>query len=70
MICLAGTNGANGTVHAGAPSSANSGSAAFASLTFSAPVAPAAIPTLGEWAMIFLASLMAMFGIRRMRRSK
>jgi hypothetical protein len=31
---------------------------------------PAAIPTLGEWAMIFMASLMAMFGIRRMRRSK
>lgn len=34
------------------------------------PPAPAAIPTLGEWAMIFMASLMAMFGIRRMRRSK
>jgi hypothetical protein len=31
---------------------------------------PAAIPTLGEWAMIFMASLMAMFGIRRMRRIK
>lgn len=31
---------------------------------------PAAIPTLGEWAMIFMASLMAMFGIRRMRRNK
>jgi hypothetical protein len=28
------------------------------------------IPTLGEWAMIFMASLMAMFGMRRMRRSK
>ena len=28
------------------------------------------IPTLGEWAMIFMASLMAMLGIRRMRRSK
>jgi hypothetical protein len=27
-----------------------------------------AIPTLGEWAMIFLASLMAMFAFRRMRR--
>jgi hypothetical protein len=26
------------------------------------------IPTLSEWAMIFMASLMAMFGIRRMRR--
>jgi len=32
------------------------------------PVQP--IPTLGEWAMIFMASLMAMFGIRRMRRTK
>jgi hypothetical protein len=32
------------------------------------PVQP--IPTLGEWAMIFMASLIAMFGIRRMRRSK
>jgi len=32
------------------------------------PVQP--IPTLGEWAMIFMASLMAMFGIRRMRSSK
>ena len=31
---------------------------------------PAAIPTLGQWAMIFMVSLMAMFGIRRMRRSK
>lgn len=31
---------------------------------------PAAIPTLSEWAMIFMASLMAMFGIRRMRRNK
>ena len=28
------------------------------------------IPTLSEWAMIFMASLMAMFGIRRMRRTK
>ena len=34
------------------------------------PPTPAAIPTLSEWAMIFMASLMAMFGIRRMRRSK
>jgi hypothetical protein len=32
------------------------------------PPTPAAIPTLGEWAMIFMASLMAMFAIRRMRR--
>lgn len=33
-------------------------------------IAAETIPTLGEWAMIFMASLMAMFGIRRMRRSK
>jgi hypothetical protein len=32
------------------------------------PPTPAAIPTLGEWAMIFMASLMAIFAIRRMRR--
>lgn len=31
---------------------------------------PAAIPTLSEWGMIFMASLLAMFGIRRMRSSK
>ena len=30
--------------------------------------APAAIPTLSEWAMLFLASLMAMFAYARMRR--
>jgi hypothetical protein len=30
--------------------------------------APAAIPTLSEWAMIFLVNLMAMFAIRRVRR--
>jgi hypothetical protein len=29
------------------------------------PEAPSAIPTLSEWALIFLASLMAMFAIRR-----
>lgn len=34
------------------------------------PAVAAAIPTLSEWAMIFMASLMAMFGIRRMRRNK
>lgn len=33
-----------------------------------APAGPAAIPTLSEWAMIFLASLMAMFAIRLVRR--
>jgi hypothetical protein len=41
-------------------------------LTFTAAPAPApaAVPTLSEWAMILMASVMAMFGIRRMRRSK
>ena len=38
--------------------------------TYVAAAGPAPIPTLGEWAMIFMASLMAMFGIRRMRRNK
>ena len=33
-----------------------------------APVDAQSIPTLGEWAMLFLASLMAMFAINRMRR--
>jgi hypothetical protein len=33
-------------------------------------VSTTAIPTLSEWAMIFMASLMALFGIRRMRRNK
>lgn len=36
--------------------------------TPAAPAAAASIPTLSEWAMIFMASLMAMLGIRRMRR--
>jgi hypothetical protein len=41
-------------------------------LTFTAAPAPApaAVPTLSEWAMIFMASVMALFGIRRMRRSQ
>lgn len=33
-----------------------------------APRAPVAVPTLGEWAMIFLAGLMALFAFRRTRR--
>ena len=33
-----------------------------------APAGPAAIPTLSEWAMIFLASLMGLFAYSRMRR--
>ena len=32
------------------------------------PVAPASIPTLSEWGLIGLSSLVAMFGIARMRR--
>jgi hypothetical protein len=35
--------------------------------TYAAAVA-AAIPTLSEWALIFLASLMAMLGFMRLRR--
>ena len=34
--------------------------------SFSSPVA--SVPTLSEWSMIFMASLIAMFGISRMRR--
>jgi hypothetical protein len=30
--------------------------------------APTPVPTMSEWAMIFMATLMALFGIRRMRR--
>jgi hypothetical protein len=37
---------------------------------YNTPSTPNPIPTLGEWAMIFMASLVAMFGIRRMRSSK
>jgi YVTN family beta-propeller protein len=33
-----------------------------------APAGPAAIPTLSEWAMIFLASLMGLFAFARIRR--
>lgn len=47
---------------------ANIGSVTYTSQ--SPQVTPAAIPTLSEWGMIFMASLMAMFGIRIMRRSK
>jgi hypothetical protein len=42
--------------------------ASLVSTASAAPATPAAIPTLSEWAMIFLASLMAMFAIRRVRR--
>lgn len=50
--------------------SASSGHVLGVCFTAAPPAEPTAIPTLGEWAMIFMASLMAMFGIRRMRRSK
>ncbi len=68
--CVAGANGNAGFVGAFGVLPAGTGAGGYVSLTVSTPVAPAAIPTLGEWAMIFMASLMAMFGIRRMRRSK
>jgi hypothetical protein len=42
-------------------------SAASNSVTPAAPT-PAAIPTLSEWAMIFLASLMGLFAFVRVRR--
>ena len=77
----AGTSGGNGQNGAGGQANANNcvggvstagasgvGGSGSVVLTFS--TTPAAIPTLGEWAMIFMASLMAMFGIRRMRHSK
>ncbi len=67
----AGFNGADGAATSSTVSSGMSGGNGSVSFTLSAPVTPPApIPTLGEWAMIFMASLMAMFGIRRMRRSK
>lgn len=65
------TNGKTYTCTVLATNSFGNGPSSTASSTFvpnAAPAAPAAIPTLGEWAMIFMASLMAMFGIRRMRR--
>jgi hypothetical protein len=70
-----GANGAGGQSNAGTcvggvstAGASGAGGSGSVVLTFSAT--PAAIPTLGEWGMIFMASLMAMFGIRRMRRSK
>jgi hypothetical protein len=33
------------------------------------PATPAAIPTLSEWAMILMASLMGMFAFVRMRKA-
>ena len=68
--CVAGASGPNGAVSAFGIAQATNGNSGYVSLTIPTPVVPAAIPTLGEWAMIFMASLMAMFGIRRMRRSK
>lgn len=54
----------------GAPNSTGQNGANGAVLITLSVAAPAPIPSLSEWAMIFMASLMAMFGIRRMRRSK
>jgi hypothetical protein len=46
-------------VQAGSASSSIAGAYGYASLSFSSP-APTAIPTLGKWPVIFIASLMAM----------
>lgn len=52
-------------------SQAGAGGTFYAGLCVTPASASAApIPTLSEWAMILMASLLAMFGIRRMRRSK
>lgn len=71
-------NGANGvggqsnasTCVGGVSTAGASGAGGSGSVVLTFSVIPAAIPTLGEWAMIFMASLMAMFGIRRMRSIK
>jgi hypothetical protein len=77
LIGTTGSGYANGRVNfQSAPSSitsiklTNVGYSLWSICSGTPPAAPAAIPTLGEWAMIFMASLMAMFGIRRMRRNK
>ncbi len=62
------TNGKTYTCTVLATNSFGNSPSSTASSTFVPNAAPAAIPTLGEWAMIFMASLMAMIGIRRMRR--
>lgn len=63
--CGAGAFGANGCINV---SSLGSGYVTGSNTVTYVAATPASIPTLGEWAMIFLASLIAMFGIRRMRR--
>jgi hypothetical protein len=65
------TNSPPATVTALTLTKAAGGSSHLSSVCFNdAPSSPASIPTLSEWAMLFMASLMAMFGIRRMRRNK
>ncbi|MDR2334961.1 MAG: IPTL-CTERM sorting domain-containing protein [Burkholderiaceae bacterium] len=32
------------------------------------PIAPTPVPTLGEWGLVALSSLLAMFGLARSRR--
>lgn len=57
--------------YGGAGGAPNSGGAngAVGSVVLSFPVAePASIPTLGEWAVLLMAGLMALFGIHKMRR--
>ena len=46
---------------------ANFASQAYSVTTIAAP-APASIPTLSEWGLIFMSSILAMFGITRIRR--
>ena len=54
----------------GAPNSSGANGAA-GSVVISFPAdAPASIPTLSEWAMLLMASLMTMLGIHKMRRGK
>jgi hypothetical protein len=59
--------GAAGTasVQVTTPGGTNAANTLF---TYVAPVAAAPIPTVSEWMMLLMASLMAIFGIRRMRR--
>jgi hypothetical protein len=60
----AGTAG-TASVQVTTPGGTNAANTLF---TYVAPVAAAPIPTVSEWMMLLMASLMAIFGIRRMRR--
>ena len=59
----------NGTAYTFEVTARNAGGVSPAATTAPVtPAAPLAIPTLSEWGMILLASLMAMFGLRSARR--